>query len=49
MTTSNKSEKSSQVTSENTSGKPTLSLDWWAVLFSLALAAIVFAGLQVTW
>ena len=26
-----------------------LSVDWWAVLFALALVALVVAGLQVAW
>jgi hypothetical protein len=34
---------------EDANGKPKISLDWWAVIFALALAAIVYVGVQVTW
>jgi hypothetical protein len=36
---------------ENTQRKPLLSLDWWAVLLAVALAALVRAGVlpQVSW
>jgi hypothetical protein len=36
---------------ETNQGKPSISLDWWAVLLAVALAALVRVGVlkQVSW
>jgi hypothetical protein len=47
--TTKKSETSSNTTPESTGAPTGISLDWWAVIFALALAALVFAGLQANW
>ena len=49
MTTVQDSAASSGPAPEKTGGNAKLSLDWWAVIFALALAVIVLVGLQVPW
>ena len=34
---------------EKTGANSSLSLDWWAVIFALALTVLVFIGVQVPW
>ena len=49
MTTGQDPAKAPAPAQEKTGANFRLSLDWWAVIFALALTVLVLIGLQVPW
>ena len=49
MTTGQDPAESLAPVQEKTGGNFSLTLDWWAVIFALALTVLVLIGLQVPW